>query len=315
MTTKSLVDAELHKFIEEFPKFDFTDEMMPALREMMAASLGELAEPPASVVREVIMVPGVDGSADVRCYLYKPAKPEANAPAYLHLHGGGMILGSPDQTDERCIKICDSMGVTVLSVDYRLAPEDPYPAALHDCYAGLAYLHNSAEALGIDRSRIAIGGESAGGGLAASLAIFARDKGDYAICYQQLVFPMIDDRTGKEGAEVDPNIGEFVWRPANNQYGWVSYLGSASAENAHIPARTENLSGLPPAWIGVGDLDLFFTENKDYAQRLADAGVPVSFEVYPGAPHGFYLWPEAKVSQKFEVDFMRTLSRGLGVST
>jgi len=315
MTTKHLVDAELHQFIEEFPKFDFTDETMPTLREMMADSLGALIEPPTSVLREVIMVPGVDGSTDVRCYLYKPAKSEASAPAYLHLHGGGMILGSPDQTDERCIKICGNMGITVLSVDYRLAPEDPYPAAVYDCYAGLAYLHNSAEALGVDRSRIAIGGESAGGGLAASLAIFARDKGDYPICFQHLVFPMIDDRTGQVDVEADPNLGEFIWTPVNNQYGWKSYLGAAAADEAHIPSRTKDLTGLPPAWIGVGDLDLFFSENKKYAEDLSEAGVPVSFEVYPGAPHGFYLVPETNLARKFEADFMNALSQGLGIST
>jgi len=314
MSTSHLVDPEFREFFENFPIHDFNDEAMPAMRQMMLSTLGELGEVPASVIREQIIAPGVDGSPDVACYLYRPSDVKQPVPAYLHLHGGGMILGSPVQTDVRCIEICKRLGIIVLSADYRLAPEDPYPAALHDCYAALAYLHNSADRLDVDRTLIGVGGESAGGGLAASLAIFARDRREYAICHQQLIFPMIDDRTGNPSIEIDPNLGEFAWTGTNNQYGWTSYLGDVAPQNAHIPARTENLSGLPPVWIAVGDLDLFFPENKVYAERLSGAGVSASLTVYPGAPHGFYLAPEGAISRKFNADFLRALGRGLNIA-
>jgi len=314
MSTKHLVDSEIREFCESFPIHDFADDVMPALREGMASMLGEIGTPPETVIREKITMPGYNGAPDVGGYLYKPRQPKNNAPAYLHIHGGGMIVGAPEHTDERCTRICDTFGITVLSTSYRLAPENPYPAALHDCYAVLSYLHGSAKKLGIDTARIAIGGESAGGGLAASLAIFARDQGEYPICHQQLVFPMIDNRTGALDYELDPNLGEFIWTAENNQYGWASYLGDIAAADAIIPARTENLVGLPSAWIGVGDLDLFFTENKRYAQNLIDADISVTFDIYRGAPHGFYLAPESHLSRTFEVDFMRSLALGLGIS-
>jgi len=314
MTTKHLIDSEIREFCISFPVHDYTNDVMPAMREGMASMLGEIGAPPETVIREKITMPGYKGEPDVSGYIYKPRQPKNNAPTYLHIHGGGMILGAPEHTDERCVRICDTFGITVLSTSYRLAPENPYPAALHDCYAALTYLHSSAKPLGIDPARIAIGGESAGGGLAASLAIFARDQGEYPICHQQLVFPMIDNRTGAADHEIDPNLGEFIWTTENNQYGWTSYLGDTPAEKAIIPARAENLSGLPPAWIGVGDLDLFFTENKAYAQGLIDANISVTFDVYKGAPHGFYLAPESQLSRTFEVDFMHSLARGLGIS-
>jgi len=314
MNTKHLVDSEIREFCTTFPVHDFTDDVMPALREGMASMLGEIGEPPKTVIREKVTMPGYKGAPDVSGYLYKPRQPKNNAPAYLHIHGGGMIVGAPEHTDERCARICNTFGITVLSTSYRLAPENPYPAALHDCYAALSYLHSLAKTLDIDTTHIAIGGESAGGGLAASLAIFARDQGEYAICHQQLVFPMIDNRTGAADYEIDPNLGEFIWTRENNQYGWASYLGDTPVEKAIIPARTESLAGLPPAWIGVGDLDLFFTENKRYAQSLIDADISITFDVYRGAPHGFYLAPESNLSRIFEIDFMNALARGLGIS-
>jgi len=315
MSTKHLINSEIREFCTSFPVHDFTDDVMPGLREGMAAMLGDVSEPPKNVIREEIVMPGYKGAPDVRANLYKPRTGKDNTPAYLHIHGGGMIVGAPEHTDARCARICDTFGIPVLATSYRLSPENPYPAALHDCYAALAYLHGLTKTLNIDPARIAIGGESAGGGLAASLAIYARDQGEYPICHQQLVFPMIDNRTGAANFELDPNLGEFIWTAENNQYGWASYLGDTPADKAIIPARVENLSKLPPAWIGVGDLDLFFTENKRYAQNLIEADISVTFDIYRGAPHGFYLAPESHLSRTFEVDFMRSLARGLGIAS
>jgi acetyl esterase/lipase len=176
----------------------------------------------------------------------------------------------------------------VVSVKYRFAPEHPFPAALEDCYAALGWLHENAEKLGVDRGRIAIGGESAGGGLAAALAQLAHDRGELPVCFQLLVYPMLDDRTA-----LDPTRPRtLVWTPTGNHFGWTSYLGHPPRLEEDrpyaVPARREDLSGLPPAWIGVGDIDLFYPENVGYAERLQAAGVACQLEVVPGFYHGAF---------------------------
>lgn len=314
MTLLSLVDPELREFFESLPAFDLNGTTLKSIRKMTASRRQLVDELPAAVVREEIFIPGYEGSPKVRCLIYRPADGINLTPAYLHLHGGGMVLGSADESDMRCIEICERLGAVVLSVDYRLAPEHPYPAALHDAYAGLAYLHTASETLNVDRARIAIGGVSAGGGLAASLSLFARDHAEYSICHQHLVFPMIDDQTGRDGKPHDSEIGMIGWTREHNVYGWDSYLGGTCPTHAYIPARTASLSQLPPTWIGVGDLDLFFPENIEFARRLTQQGVPVAFDIYPKAPHGFPMMQNAKVSRKFEDDFVSALARGLRVN-
>ncbi|MBB5896541.1 acetyl esterase/lipase [Kutzneria kofuensis] len=170
------------------------------------------------------------------------------------------------------------------SVEYRLAPEHPFPAPLEDCYAGLRWL---AEDPGVDRTRIAIGGASAGGGLAAALALLVRERGEVTPVFQLLIYPMLDDRTA-DRTDVDPRTLR-LWSQHSNRFGWRSYLGAAVKDVRYLAAagRCEDLAGLPPAWIGVGTRDLFLDEDVAYAARLTDAGVPCTLEVVPGAYHGF----------------------------
>ena len=214
------------------------------------------------------------------------------APALLWIHGGGYVIGTAQQDDVLCRRFSARLGITVASVDYRLAPEHPYPAPLEDCYQALAWLAGLPM---VDRERVAIGGASAGGGLAAALALLARDRGEITPAFQLLAYPMLDDRSSESAA--DPNYR--LWSPRSNQFGWTAYLGDADPQVA-VPARREDLSGLAPAWIGVGTHDLFHDEDLAYAERLKSAGVPCQVEIVPGAFHGFDLFvPKAQVSRGF----------------
>jgi acetyl esterase/lipase len=184
------------------------------------------------------------------------------------------------------------VGITVAAVDYRLAPEHPYPAGLEDCYSALTWL---AGLPAVDPARLAIGGASAGGGLAAALALLAHDRGEVTPTLQLLAYPMLDDRSGA----APKTLNYRMWGPKSNRFGWAAYLGNADPQIA-VPARRDDLSGLPPAWIGVGTQDLFHDEDLAYAERLTAAGVPCHLEVVPGAFHGFdQVVPKAAVSQSF----------------
>lgn len=212
--------------------------------------------------------------------LYRPTGAATTTPALLWIHGGGYVLGTAAQDDVLCRRFVKELGITVASVDYRLAPEHPYPAPLEDCYAALQWL---ARLPGVDPDRIAIGGASAGGGLTAALALWARDHDGVKPVFQLLVYPMIDDRS--VGSHLE-DAGHRLWNPASNAFGWKAYLGGADPAVA-APARRTDLAGLPPAWLGVGTLDLFHDEDLDYAERLRAAGVPCQVHVVPGAFHGF----------------------------
>lgn len=230
------------------------------------------------------------GGAVVR--LFRPLEVTGTAPALLWIHGGGYVLGEARGDDGLCRRFTRELGITVASVEYRLAPEDPYPAALEDCYAVLTWL---AGLPAVDAGQVAIGGASAGGGLAAALALLARDRGEVTPVLQLLNYPMLDDRSATA-----PGSKRYrLWSPSNNRFGWAAYLGDADPQLA-VPARRDDLGGLAPAWIGVGTCDLFHDEDLAYADRLRQAGVPCHIEVVPGAFHGFdRLAPKAQVSQSF----------------
>jgi acetyl esterase/lipase len=239
--------------------------------------------------------------------LHRPAVVEQPGPALLWIHGGGYVIGTAQQDDELCRRFARVLGVTVAAVDYRLAPEHPYPAPLEDCYAALTWL---AALPAVDPARIAIGGASAGGGLAAALALLARDRGEVTPALQVLAYPMLDDRSGS--TPENPNYR--LWGPKSNRFGWAAYLGNADPKVA-VPARHEDLSGLPPAWIGVGTHDLFHDEDVAYAARLTAAGVPCQIETVPGAFHGFDLVvPKAVVSKAFFASQCASLRSALAVT-
>lgn len=310
MSSKHLLDPELHALTELFPPgFSFSTDTLPTFRQQQASALVLDDAEKAKVERKEIQAVSADGS--VRCLLYIPE--QTNGAAYVHIHGGGYIIGTADGSDQNNIDVASKLGAVVLSVDYRLAPEHPIPGPLEDCYAALAWLHNNAGRLGVDKNRIAIGGESAGGGLAAALAILARDRAEYAVCHQHLTYPMLDNLTGSPGHEGDPLIGEFVWTRQHNQFGWSSYLGDAEPVSPQVPSRVENYEGLPPTWLFTGALDLFRDENIRYVQKLLQAGVPTDFLLYPGACHAFQMIPGAQLGARFTSDHLAGLARGLGV--
>ena len=311
MPSRHLVDPQMESLLAMTVAMDLAAGMESP---MMKALLAAPAPTSQSVdIREVRM-PGPAGAPPVRGLIYAPRAAAAPRPAVLHIHGGGYVLGAPEMSAASNLDYAESFGAVVLSVDYRLAPAARHPAPVEDCYAALAWLHAQAGALNLDPGRIVVSGESAGGGLAAALALLARDRGEYALAFQHLIYPMIDDRTASR-EDLSPYAGQFVWTPERNRYGWSSLLGQPPGSDGVSPyaaaARAEDLSGLPPAYIACGALDLFIDENLDYAGRLIRAGVPVEMHVYPGAPHGFHIVPEARVSRQAARDSLAALEHAL----
>jgi acetyl esterase/lipase len=289
---------------------------IPALRagmaQMLAAMKSQLPANPA-VVSADRQVPGPAGAPDVAVRVYQPAERPANLPALVWIHGGGYVLGSVEQDDLFAQHIAVAAQCVVVSVDYRLAPECPFPGPLEDCYAALKWLAAHSAELGVDPKRIAIGGQSAGGGLAAGLALLARDRAEVAVAFQLLIYPMIDDRNVAPASAALADT--LLWNRENNRVGWNSYLGAAGRADVSpyaAAARADHLAGLPPAHISVGELDLFAQENIDYARRLLLAGVPTELHIYRGAFHGFDgIAPAAEVSQRFSADRDRALKQAL----
>ncbi len=281
---KSAVAPALRPFVGDMPTVTFNKVTLPLVRMQTSADDIEL---PEGVVE--MAAPSRDGGRDVTVYVFDPSPDEAGKPAYLHMHGGGYVVGSARSSATHLPGIAAACGCVVASVDYRLAPETPFPGPMEDNFAALEWLVGNADDMGVDAGRIAIGGESAGGGHAAQLAIAARDRG-IAVAFQVLIYPMLDDRTG--GARPVPDhIGRYIWNAASNQFAWSAYLGQAAGGDVvpygSVPARVEDLTGLPPAWIGVGGVDLFMAENLEYARRLTEAGVPVELRLTPGGFHAF----------------------------
>ncbi len=237
------------------------------------------------------LVPGPPGDPEVMVRVYTPEGLDSAAPGLYWIHGGGMVLGNVAMDDLKCKGVAADMGCVVASVEYRLAPEHPHPAPIEDCFAGLAWFASNAADLGVDPDRIAIGGASAGGGLAAALAIVARDRG-VDLIYQQLIFPMLDDRNITRSSHYVHH--PKTWNRTANLAGWRALLGDALGTDGvspyAAPARAEDLAGLAPAFIIVGELDLFVDECIDYAQRLTTAGVPTELHVFPGAIQAPTCW-------------------------
>lgn len=296
------VHPDLRRFARFAPRQTFGPRTLPLIRAL--TRLTERRGAPSDV--EVITL-----GAGVGVRLFRPAGLPEPAPALLWIHGGGYVMGTAQQDDALCRRFSRKLGITVASVEYRLAPEHPYPASLEDCYAALTWLTGLPA---VDPNRVAIGGASAGGGLVAALALLARDRGDVAPAFQLLVYPMLDDRSSSAfGVPANPNYR--MWSPRGNQFGWAAYLGDSDPQVA-VPARQDDLSGLPPAWIGVGTHDLFHDEDLAYAERLKAAGVPCEVEVVPGAFHGFDLVvSKAEVSRRFfatQCDVLRSALQTVG---
>jgi acetyl esterase/lipase len=255
--------------------------------------------------------------ADVSVRIWRPESAIARTaasprplPALLWIHGGGYVIGNAAMSDDWCRLVSERLGVVAASVEYRLAPEHRFPVPLEDCYTALHWLANQAD---VDPTRIAIGGESAGGGLAAALALLAKERGKVRPVLQVLSYPMIDDRTTAR-TDVDPRSLR-MWSTANNRFGWRAYLGPAHDDPPPLaaPARYDDLLGVAPAWIGTGTRDLFHDENVTYAERLRAAGVPCDLHLVPGAYHGFDLVErKAVVAREYQESQVAAIERALG---
>lgn len=315
MNSRHLVDPELAPILDLIPATALTAETLAASRASSAAMFAAMAVPdyPNLMVSEQ-SIPGPAGAPAVRVRLYQPTPPAEPTAGLLWLHGGGYVSGSVAAEEIRARALAAELGCVLLSVEYRLAPETPFPGPIEDCYAALYWLHANAAALGVDAGRLAVGGGSAGGGLAAALALLARDRGEVPLIYQALMAPMLDDRTVTRNPP-HPYTGEFIWTHASNRFGWTALLGQEPGSNGISPyaaaARAEELAGLPAAFIAVGALDLFLEESMTYAQRLIRAGVPTELHVYPGVYHGFQMVPNAQVTRAAARDQITALRRAL----
>jgi acetyl esterase/lipase len=316
LSTRALVDPELLPTLDLLGGGLLTDGGAAAMRARLAqmrAAAGPLPAPQGVTVSER-QVPGPVGAPPVRVLVVAPDRPGADRAAVLHLHGGGYVAGDPEQTLPQNARMATALDAVVVSVDYRLAPETRFPGPVEDAYAALLWLQHEAGGLGVDAARIAVTGESAGGGLAAALALLARDRGQVRLKAQLLSWPMLDDRSCLPGRTA-PGAGEFVWTLEDNRYGWRALLGhepgAAGVSPYAAAARAASLAGLPPAFLSVGALDLFLDEDVDYARRLIAAGVPTELHVYPGAYHGFAMTGGARVTRICERDSLDFLRRVL----
>jgi acetyl esterase/lipase len=307
--------APLRKMLQEMPpnSFDNLPAARAASKQMWVAMKTQLPAIPG-VVTEDHNIPGPEDAPKVHVRMYRPGKKSGPIPTLLWIHGGGYMLGDIDQEDQMCKQFALAGNCNIVSVEYRLAPENPYPAPLEDCYAALKWISGKAGELGVDRSRIGIGGASAGGGLAAGLAILARDRREVPVIFQLLVYPMLNDCNVAPPSDVLPDA--LFWTRQNNLKGWRCYLGGepgAKGISCYASAyRATNLEGLPPAYIAVGAIDLFAQEDIEYARRLIAAGVPTELHVYPGGPHAFdMLVPGADISKRFVADIHRAIKRAM----
>lgn len=289
MTEKqfSKVHPELQNALKTSPSINYSSNTLWLIR-LLISLIPAVKMPEVASIKN-IKIDNKDGSAKVRLRLYQPANRMNVTPALIWMHGGGYIIGKPEMEDALCIQFVRELGISVISVDYRLAPKFPFPAGLDDCYSALMWAKQNSEVYGFDENRIAVGGTSAGGGLAAALAQLAYDRKEVALVFQCLTYPMLDDRTVLRTDIDDSNSP--TWSQKNNRFGWESYLGEHYGADEilaySVPARREDLSGLPPAWIGVGTLDVFYEEDTMYAQRLKEAGIDCDLNIVEGAFHGF----------------------------
>lgn len=311
------MDPELLPLLEQFQTVRLSAENLEEIRRQEQDLAAAFPVDPAAIEAVELRwhtVPGRGGAPDIGVAVYSPRAPRETRPCIFHIHGGGFVGGSVALLAPFHYPLVQLLECVLVSVEYRLAPETPFPGNVEDCYTALAWVHTNAEALGIDRQRIGVMGESAGGGLAAALALLARDRGEYALSFQHLIYPMLDDRTCIDD-DPNPVTGEFIWTRHNNQFGWSSLLGhepgSDKVSEYAAPARASDVAGLPPTFIAVPTLDLFLEENIRYAHRLMRAGVAVELRVYPGGFHGFDLHPTAQLAVRARKDSHAALRSAL----
>ncbi|MCP8970123.1 alpha/beta hydrolase [Ectobacillus ponti] len=309
---KNRVNPELLPGLELFPDLDLRPEYMPAIREGMAQMKPAEAIADEAVSMNDEIIAGPDGNP-LQVRLYRPKAVTEALPALLWIHGGGYVLGDVDGDDELCIRFVKEANCVVASVNYRLAPEHPYPAPIEDCYAALKWIADEAASLNIDSDRIGVAGASAGGGLTAALTLLARDRNYPSLCFQMPLYPMIDDRNN--APSTDEVREGFVWNKKTNEAGWRMYLGELYGTDEipayAAPARAEDYSNLPYTYTCVGQLDPFRDETLTYVTKLAQAGVDVEFHLYPGTYHGFEgINPDADISVRTKNEYIQAVKNG-----
>jgi acetyl esterase/lipase len=315
MSRRDLIDPEsrgpLDQLLEVLPGGFNTIPDIVTRRATVSQILAGIDVPPnPNVTSQDRAVPGPDGAPDITVRIYRPVNATGTLPGIYYIHGGGMILGNVEGEDPAATTICDQVGAVVVSVEYRLAPEDPHPAQSEDCYAGLVWMARNAGELGIDTERLAIYGASAGGGLTIATSMLARDRGFPDLCFQMPIYPMIDDRHETASSHEITEIG--IWDRAGNIEAWAWYLGNGKPDHYAAPARCEDLTGLPPTYIDVGTVDLFRDEDITFAMRLMQAGVPTELHVNPGAYHASENFaPEAPLSQRIWASRIDAFRRAL----
>lgn len=309
MTPLELLHPEIAEAIGLIPFSAIDAEVLPAVRSASGAAAG-LLQLSDAVERTDHVVPG---HHDVPVRVHRAKGSGGARPCLYSMHGGGYVIGSYVMDDPLFDRLCPKLDIVGVSVEYRLAPETPYPGPLDDCYRALKWTYEHADELGIDPNRIGVGGISAGGGLAAALALLARDRGEVPVAFQVLDCPMLDDRQITASSQVD---GLPVWSRESNAFGWRSYLGPLYGTDdvpyTAAPARATDLSRLPPAFVSVGAVDGFVDEDVDYALRLIRAGVPTELHVYPGACHGYQIAQQCAVTRQSRRDVEEWLARQLG---
>lgn len=312
------LDPELAAAVTMLPEGDFSDlaTSRSTLNGMVDTLLAGLSFD--GVRLQELTVPGSGGDPDIDLRLFTPMDAEGLLPVLLWIHGGGFAVGTAESCDPYCIDVVRALGFAVVSVDYRLAPETPFPGPLDDCYAALIYIHSYADELGIDRDRIAVGGQSAGGGLAAGTTLKARDEGVVPVAFQLLEIPELDDRLNTV------SMTEFtdtpLWNRPNAIMSWRYYLGEtyAGPEDPDVsiyaaPSRAVDLTNLPPTYLCTMELDPLRDEGIEYALRLLQAGVSVELHSFPGTFHGSGMVATAEVSKRCVTESLNALKRGLRV--
>lgn len=313
------IDAELLPWLDMLPAGHLDDyedlqERRAQLDTMLAQLPGYEPERPLEIRDE--FVPGPQGAPDLRVRIYAPAGRGGAVPGLLYIHGGGFVLGTIEMSEAAVKAYADKLGIVVVSVDYRLAPENPYPAPVEDCYAALVWMANKASELRIDPERIGIAGESAGGGLAAGVTLLVRDRGGPSLVFQYLAVPEIDDRL--ETPSMVEYVDTPVWNRPNAIFSWKSYLGDIEPGGLDVPifaapARATDLSGVPPAVVTACQFDPLRDEDIMYAQGLMKAGIPVELRHYSATFHGSTVITEAAVTKRMQDDAIEDLRRGLKV--
>jgi acetyl esterase/lipase len=285
------LDSEIREAVRDIPEFVFSAETVPAMRHN--AVFMPIAAPEIERVELTTKPNGGVGMTVLR-----PCDAVADLPVLYWMHGGGMVIGNRYMDDSRLSEWCRSLSCVCVSVEYRLAPEAPYPLPLDDCDEGLRYIVDHADDLGIDPCRIGIAGRSAGGGLAAALALRCRDRGDDHVAFQYLEYPMLDDRMDTPSSMLD---GLPLWSRESNAFGWRAYLGDRHGTDQvpsdAAPGRAAELAGLPATFITVGTADCLRDEAIDFAARLCRAGVSTELHVYAGAVHGFDMFAHCAVAR------------------